>query len=179
VDACTTRLRLSLQNSSAVDAEALRQLGARGLVRPSPETLQVVVGTSADQLAGEIRAALRSAGPSLTEVPAAHSKPTAASQLTSGTVTAQTERAMWHGDTGALLHALGGGDNVRGIVLAATRLRIEIGDAARLDRAALAALGLRGVAFPRCDYVHLIVGPGAPALAAALRQLLTPTARTP
>jgi N-acetylglucosamine PTS system EIICBA or EIICB component len=179
VDACTTRLRLSLQDSSAVDAGALRQLGARGLVRPSPETLQVVVGTTADQLAGEIRAALRSAGPARAQVSAAPSKPTAASQLASGTVTAQTGRAMWRGDTGALLHALGGGDNVRGVVLAATRLRIEIGDAARLDRAALAGLGLRGVAFPRCDYVHVIVGPAAPALAAALRELLTPTPRAP
>jgi PTS system N-acetylglucosamine-specific IIC component len=59
VDACTTRLRLTVANQAAVDAEALRQLGARGLVRPSSEALQIVVGTVADQLAGEIRAALR------------------------------------------------------------------------------------------------------------------------
>jgi len=160
-----------------VDADALRQLGARGLVRPSPETLQVVVGTTADQLAGEIRAALHSERPALADVPGANLNSTAAPQLASGTVTAQTERALWRGDTGALLRALGGGENVRGIMLAATRLRIEIGDAARLDRAALAALGLRGVAFPRCDSVHLIAGPAAPALAAALRELLTPAAR--
>ena len=164
VDACTTRLRLLVASQSAVNADALRKLGARGLVRPSAEALQVVVGTTADQLAGEIRAALQEARPN----------PTAAPQLASGTVTAQTARTMWRGDANALLRALGGVENVRGVMLAATRLRVEIGDAARLDRAALAALGLRGVAFPRCDYVHLLVGPAAPALAAALRELLTP-----
>ena len=42
----------------------------------------------------------------------------------------------------------------------------------RLDRAALGALGLRGVAIPGPDCVHLIVGRQAEAAAAALRQLL-------
>ena len=51
---------------------------------------------------------------------------------------------------------------------------IEIADAARLSRAALAAPGLRGVALPRPGYLHLIVGLAALAAAAALRQLLAP-----
>ncbi len=42
---------------------ALKQLGARGTVRPAPHALQVVVGATADQLAGEIRAALHGALP--------------------------------------------------------------------------------------------------------------------
>ncbi|HEY1873826.1 MAG TPA: N-acetylglucosamine-specific PTS transporter subunit IIBC, partial [Steroidobacteraceae bacterium] len=60
VDACTTRLRLIVASQSAVDTKALRSLGARGLVRPSAEALQVVVGATADQLAGELRSALQS-----------------------------------------------------------------------------------------------------------------------
>jgi len=58
VDACTTRLRLLVANQAAVDEGALKQLGIRGLVRPSANALQVVVGTMADQVAGEIRSAL-------------------------------------------------------------------------------------------------------------------------
>src|SRR6202030_924212 len=58
VDACTTRLRLLVANQAAVDEGALKQLGVRGLVRPSANTLQVVIGTLADQVAGEIRSAL-------------------------------------------------------------------------------------------------------------------------
>ncbi len=57
VDACTTRLRLDLANSTAVDEPALRALGARGIVRPGGNALQVVLGPIADQVAGEIRAA--------------------------------------------------------------------------------------------------------------------------
>ncbi|HEX2560427.1 N-acetylglucosamine-specific PTS transporter subunit IIBC [Phenylobacterium sp.] len=58
VDACTTRLRLQIRDGTAVDEGALRGLGARGLVRPSADTLQVVLGPQADQVAGEIRASL-------------------------------------------------------------------------------------------------------------------------
>jgi PTS system N-acetylglucosamine-specific IIC component len=147
VTACTTRLRLIVASQTAVDAEALRRLGARGLVRPSAEALQVVVGPTADQLAGEMRTALRS-------------------------ITAQVSDQAWRGDADAVLAALGGRDNVRSVAAAASRLRIGIEDAARLDRGALGALGLRGVALPGPHCVHLIVGPQAEAAAAALRQLL-------
>jgi phosphotransferase system IIB component len=68
--------------------------------------------------------------------------------------------------------ALGDSGNVRSVAAAASRVRIGIEDAARVDRAALGALRLRGVALPRPDCVHLIVGPEAKAVAAALQELL-------
>ncbi|MBV8404436.1 MAG: PTS N-acetyl-D-glucosamine transporter, partial [Gammaproteobacteria bacterium] len=167
-------LRLLIESQERVDTDALRRLGARGLVRPSAQALQVVVGTSADQLAGELRAALQSdAVLAATEggsVP--QTAPAAASALAPRTVTAQTLQHPWQGDATALLAALGGRDNVRSIALAASRVRGDICDAARLDRSALALLGLRGVAVPRPHCVHLIVGPAAPAAVAALRELL-------
>jgi len=58
VDACTTRLRLILNDQKAVDEAGLKALGARGLVRPSDRALQVVLGPVADQVAGEIRSAM-------------------------------------------------------------------------------------------------------------------------
>ena len=57
VDACTTRLRLSLADAAAIDEPALRALGARGIVRPGGNALQVVLGPIADQVAEELRAA--------------------------------------------------------------------------------------------------------------------------
>ena len=63
VGACTTRLRLIVASQDVVNADALKALGARGVVRPSATALQVVIGANADQIAGEIREALRSAGP--------------------------------------------------------------------------------------------------------------------
>jgi PTS system N-acetylglucosamine-specific IIC component len=62
LDACTTRLRLVVNDQSVVDAEALKRLGVRGMVKPSANALQVVVGTNADQVAGEMKTALRAAG---------------------------------------------------------------------------------------------------------------------
>ena len=57
VDACMTRLRLTLTDPSKVDEPALKALGARGIVRPGGNALQVIVGPIADQLAQEIRSA--------------------------------------------------------------------------------------------------------------------------
>lgn len=56
VDACTTRLRLVLQDPARVDADRLRALGAKGIVKSGPNGVQVVIGPDADRLAGEIRA---------------------------------------------------------------------------------------------------------------------------
>jgi N-acetylglucosamine PTS system EIICBA or EIICB component len=153
VNACTTRLRLTIANPSAVDADALKRLGARGVVRPAAGALQVVVGTIADQLAGEIRGALQSSA-------------------------ARPPCGAWSGDAVGLLAALGGRTNVRTVDVAASRLRVSVGDAALIDRTAIGMLGLRGVAVPVAGCVHVIVGPAAEAAGAALRQLLGPAARS-
>jgi PTS system N-acetylglucosamine-specific IIC component len=58
VDACMTRLRLSLADPASIDEARLRQLGAKGIVRPGGDAVQVVLGPIADQVAGEIRASL-------------------------------------------------------------------------------------------------------------------------
>ena len=157
VDACTTRLRLAVTSQAAVDARALERLGARGLVRPAEHALQVVVGTSADQLAEEIRAALQRPQAAAPEVPA--TAPASAS-------------AAWTGDAAAVLQALGGRGNVREVNTAASRLRVMVADSAGIDREALARLGLRGMALPAPGCVHLIVGPDAAAAGAALLRLL-------
>ena len=158
VDACTTRLRLTIATQASVDPRLLERLGARGLVRPAEHALQVVVGTHADQLAGEIRAALQRTPPEVTTAPVAHAPPVTPTR--------------WSGDAAAVLAALGGRANVRAVDVASSRLRIELGDGARLDRAALARLGLRGMAQPAPGCVHLIVGPDAAAAGAALLRLM-------
>ena len=146
VDACTTRLRLVIAAQSAVDAAALTRLGARGLVRPAANALQVVVGPQADQFAGEIRGALLAA-----RAPA---------------------HAGSGADAAALLAALGGRANVHAVETASSRLRVSVGDAALVDPSAIRGLGLRGVAVPEPRCVHVIVGPAAAEVASALRSLL-------
>jgi N-acetylglucosamine PTS system EIICBA or EIICB component len=164
VDACTTRLRLLVADQAAVDEGALKRLGVRGLVRPSANALQVVVGANADQVAGEIRSALHGSA-SAAVVPAAA---TTAAAPAPGTPALATPAP----DAGALLAALGGRANVLAVEAAASRLRVSVGDAALVDRAAIRGLGLRGVAIPEAGCVHVIVGPAAGAACAALRRLL-------
>jgi PTS system N-acetylglucosamine-specific IIC component len=145
VDACTTRLRLVLVDNRAVDEATLKRLGARGILRSSAQGLQVVLGPIADQVAGEIRAALRSAPPS---APApAHDAP-------------------------ALLAALGGRDNVVDLATAAGRLLIRTAQPDRIDESALARLGIRGIARSAADRVHVLVAGPVEEWGEPLRRLL-------
>jgi PTS system N-acetylglucosamine-specific IIC component len=59
VEACATRLRLSLVDNARLDEAALKQLGARGVLRLSAGSAQVIVGPLADQVAGEIQDAMK------------------------------------------------------------------------------------------------------------------------
>jgi PTS system N-acetylglucosamine-specific IIC component len=62
VEACATRLRLSLMDDARLDEAALKQLGARGVLRISAGNAQVIIGPNADQVAGEIQHAMRAPG---------------------------------------------------------------------------------------------------------------------
>ena len=134
VDACTTRLRLILNDHGAVDEAGLKALGARGLVRPSERALQVVLGPIADQVASEIRSAMESGAAAPAAVAA-----------------------------DAWLAALGGRDNLVGAERCDGRLRLTLKDAARADIAVLKQLGARAVALTPSG-AHLILGPAAEAL---------------
>jgi PTS system N-acetylglucosamine-specific IIC component len=81
-------LRLVMADQSVVDEAALKRLGARGMIRPSATALQVVVGTDADQVAGEMKIALRAAG--VAAATSATDGATAAGRNATRTGTAQT-----------------------------------------------------------------------------------------
>lgn len=153
VDACTTRLRLTVVDSKRVDAAALARLGAMGVVRPAPTAVQVVLGPIADQIAGEIRAYLRGSVTQATHGPAAH----AAAAVVSAD---------------AMLAALGGAANVTSVDCAAGRVLVGVSRQKLLDRAALTAPGVRGVAITAHGIVHIVIGPEAPQVAARLQALL-------
>jgi PTS system N-acetylglucosamine-specific IIC component len=63
VEACATRLRLSLVDNARVDEAALKQLGVRGVLRLASGTAQIIIGPLADQVAGEIQDAMRDPRP--------------------------------------------------------------------------------------------------------------------
>jgi len=170
VGACTTRLRLIVRTQETVDVAALKRLGARGVVRPSATALQVVVGPTADQLAGDIREVMASM-PKEGAAPVAAgagSFPEAGVDPPVGSAPAAPSREALQ----KLLAALGGRKNVRDVQPASSRLRIAVASAGAVDVAALRSLGMRGVAIAASDCVHVIVGPTAAATGAALRELV-------
>ena len=150
IDACTTRLRLVVLDQGKVDEPRLRALGARGLLRPSAQGLQVVLGPIADQVATEMRAAAGTlAAPTTVAVPVATAP------------VASVDTKPW-------LAAVGGRGNVIEAGAASSRLWLKLRDPAKLDRGALTALGTNAIATPGQDIVHLIVGASAEPIAASL-----------
>src|SRR6185437_1557235 len=179
IDACTTRLRLSVDSQSSVDEGALKRLGARGVVRPSAGTLQVVVGPTADQLASDMRKALAGAPP-----PAPGNAPLQRSAPALGSTDALSQLATRapgttspphpaeppaDGSVQRLLLALGGRANIRAIELSSTRVRVNVADPSLVDQHAVGLLGLRGIAMPTAHCVHLLIGSAAEATALKLR----------
>ncbi|UYG06471.1 N-acetylglucosamine-specific PTS transporter subunit IIBC [Halomonas sp. M4R1S46] len=162
VGACTTRLRLVLEDATVIDEPALKALGARGILRLSGGGLQVILGPIADGVADEIRAAVTAEG--VTEP--SDASPGDAAETAVGAEPVPVPDAE---RVGRWLEALGGADNLRRLeALAHSRLRVELADEARLDGAALAALGCQGIQELGRGVHHLVVGPQAGALAAGL-----------
>lgn len=147
VDACTTRLRLAILDQSRIDANALKALGARGIVRPSDRALQVVLGPIADQVAGEIRAAIGGAA----------SSPPSVSQLSETPSQGETL------DADRLISGLGGMPNVVRVNANATRLCLDVANADEVEEHTLRGAGVRSVVRIGAHTLHLIIGPAAQA----------------
>lgn len=48
VDACITKLRVQIVDASKVDKDMLIKLGAKGVIKPSPQSVYAVFGNEAD-----------------------------------------------------------------------------------------------------------------------------------
>ena len=59
LDACITRLRLSVRNTNLVDKAYLKRLGAAGIMDAGGGNLQVVFGVESDKLKGEIEGLIK------------------------------------------------------------------------------------------------------------------------
>jgi PTS system N-acetylglucosamine-specific IIC component len=131
VEACTTRLRLSVKDSNNVDRNMLKKLGARGVIAINPENLQVILGASAEIIASEIRDSLAlgsiSSGIKSSTVPGG--AVTASRDLDNLQVDADNAEIA-----SQIIQAMGGKENIDSINLVAiTRLRCCVRDKTRID----------------------------------------------
>ncbi|MDN3610729.1 N-acetylglucosamine-specific PTS transporter subunit IIBC [Vibrio ostreicida] len=56
IDACITRLRLTIKDASVINEKTLKALGALGVVKLGANNLQVILGPLAEIIAGEMKA---------------------------------------------------------------------------------------------------------------------------
>ena len=165
IDACMTRLRLSIASREAVDEAALKALGAAGMIYPTSDTMQVVVGLRADAIAAELRRVAETPAP----------------QPTTRTMESDDigEQSLAEDEVHVLLQALGGIDNVISVDARGTRLKIRVKDAALVDDVGVARTGLRGAAVIDDKLVHVLAD-GSPApIARALQLLIDATQADP
>ena len=55
IDACITRLRLTLKDVDAIDETEIKRLGAAGVIKANRKNLQIVVGTHAELISEEMK----------------------------------------------------------------------------------------------------------------------------
>ncbi len=170
VDACTTRLRLELVDDSLASQQALRTLGARGIVRPAQNVMQVVLGPQAEIVAGEIREAMT--GKEYAGVSAAAGEPVVAAEGAKAISVPGLQRQSNGEEPGVadrLVDAFGGVANVQSAEhVAVTRLRFVLQDGNKADSEALKRSGAAGFARASEKVWHVIAGQQAAAVAAAV-----------
>lgn len=137
VASCTTRLRLRIVSRDRVDEAALKRLGARGVIAPSPDSLQVVIGPTVEAVAQDIRDQWTAAPSSIAAAIVVESAPTVLS------------------DT--LKAALGGAANIRSSTTKAGRLCVVLADAAALNEVALIAAAPKGFVRLGSDRLQVLV----------------------
>lgn len=158
VDACTTRLRLGVTDSAAVDSAALAALGAMGVVRPSATAAQVILGPVADQVAGDIRARLGTV-----------SAPVVAG---AGVIHSMADTVAF-ASVLPLLALLGGRANIASLTAAPGRLLVLLRTVPVFDPKQFALAGVRDIGVTATDTVHVLLHADADATGRAL--LATPS----
>ena len=147
ISACTTRLRLGIVDTELVDEAAVRRLGAKGLIRPSAGTLQVIIGPQAEHLADRMRAV-------------ADDDPRATKPDIVATATAGGSDIDVLALSAGLQDAFGGADNIKsGKLYAGCRLLVELVDSGKVSEADLTSLGTYSFAGSgnRDDALHLLI----------------------
>ncbi|TDG05457.1 PTS N-acetyl-D-glucosamine transporter [Paraburkholderia guartelaensis] len=164
VDACTTRLRLTVADPAHVSEPALKAIGARGVLKRGGESVQVVIGPEADMIADEIRGEIARGGAAA--VKAAAQPAGQAVQAAQANASADIAQGPLDPNPSRWLAVFGGVANIVSLdAVATTRLRVIVRDPAAVDREKLGALD---VVWTSVDTLHIVVGDAAPRYAREL-----------
>jgi len=154
LDACITRLRVSVKDPSSVDKDLLKGLGASGVLEVAGG-VQAIFGPKAESLKDEI-AHIMASGES------AAPKTAVAVADAPGPDAPEAER---------LVYAFGGKENIKNLEACITRLRVEVVDKSKVDKNALKAMGAAGVVEVG-NNMQAIFGPRADAMRGEMARYL-------
>ncbi|MBB5416805.1 N-acetylglucosamine-specific PTS transporter subunit IIBC [Paraburkholderia atlantica] len=172
VDACTTRLRLSVVDADKVSESELKSIGARGVLKRGANNVQVIIGPEADIIADEMRTAIaQGQGAAVKLAPAASAPAAAAPVARNAGHTDDAQGGPLDPDPLRWLAVFGGAGNVVSLdAVAATRLRVVVRDPSAVDRQRLATLD---TAWVSTDTFHVVVGAAAQRYAQKLAERLS------
>ena len=169
VDNCATRLRLTVNDSSLVNDAQLKRYGAKGVVKPSKNAVQVIMGVDVEFVADALKK-IQASAPKTKAVAApavAPAAPAPAAAPAGPSMDADKLTAV----ATKVIDALGGAANITSVEpIAMTRLKVTVADDAKVDEAALRAAGAKGVMKTDGGY-HILMGMGADQYAAEIEAL--------
>jgi PTS system glucose-specific IIC component len=172
LDACITRLRVTLADVSKASADTLKALGAAGVVVVG-DGMQAIFGTRSENLKTEVQDYLKRAGPEADVIEEA--SPVKASAPAGMQPRLRDPDAPRKAS--AYIAALGGPANiVRVDACAETRLRLVVRDESRIHEPALHAEGIAAVVRVDGKTLHLLAGLNADQYAAEMRGQLAAVA---
>jgi PTS system glucose-specific IIC component len=162
LDACITRLRVELNDVSKASAEALKALGATGVLQVGGG-MQAIFGTRSENLKTAMDEYMRAGGAGApAPVVAAPARGQAPTVVRVEPTAADRARAA------AIVEALGGQDNIVQVEpVALTRIRVEVRDPSRVRKAALEN-ATDGVLSASDRVLHIVAGQNAERYAAAI-----------
>lgn len=165
LDACITRLRVTLADVAKASTTKLKALGASGVVVVG-DGVQAIFGTRSENLKTEMQEYLKTAGPEADEIEEPSPvkvQPPAGLQPPLRDPDAASKAA-------AYIAALGGKGNISRVdACAETRLRLVVRDDARVNEAGLIAGGISAVVKLPDHTLHLLAGLNADQYAAEMR----------
>jgi len=169
LDACITRLRITVADIDKANQDKLKALGAAGVLTVG-NSLQAIFGPRSENLMTDMREYLKHAGeeaelsddPGIASVDQNVDEPEQVQRDPNAAIKAQS-----------ILTALGGTSNVKLVEnCAETRVRVTLDDISKLDASALEAAGVEGMMQLKDGVVHLLLGLNSAQYAAEMESVL-------
>ena len=171
LDACITRLRVTVAEPGQVATDRLKALGATAVVHAG-DCIQAIFGPQSENMKTDLEIYLKTAGPEADgPLPGAAAKASseAAAPAPAPAPAPAAPSVGSEQQAGLIRTALGGKANIKELAaVAATRIRVRLVDGSKLDAGALAMAGVMAVQLLANGEQDLLVGLGAKDLASYL-----------